>query len=77
MIELKEIIARELIISPSDLHDHFNLFDAGGMDSLDTYQVMMEIEETFKIHIPDSALQTLQTYGQLEKLVIKLIGESK
>lgn len=75
MLELKEIVAKELGITAEALTSDFRLFDTGGMDSLDTFEVMMEIENTFDIHIPDSTLQIVNTYGQLEEIVVKLIKE--
>ena len=77
MQELKDIIAKELGITAETLTSDFKLFDTGGMDSLDTFEVMMEIEDTFDIHIPDSTLQLVNTYGQLEEIVVKLIKEKQ
>lgn len=40
------------------LHD---TFESLGMDSLDTIQAIMDIEEAFKIEIPEDAANQLQT----------------
>jgi acyl carrier protein len=35
-----------------------------GADSLDTVELVMELEEEFDIHIPDDAAEKIQTVGE-------------
>ena len=40
-----------------------------GADSLDTVELVMELEEEFDINIPDDAAEKIQTVGQAIKFI--------
>ncbi len=43
-----------------------------GADSLDTVELVMELEEEFDINIPDDAAEKIQTVGQAIEYIEKL-----
>lgn len=43
-----------------------------GADSLDTVELVMELEEEFDINIPDDAAEKIQTVGQAVEYIEKL-----
>ena len=48
-----------------------NLIDDLGADSLDVVELMMFIEDTFNLAIPDDALHTFRTLGDVVSYVEK------
>lgn len=67
----EEIVGRlnkvfaELIIDIDGVKDDSELTEDLGLDSLDTVELIMTIEEEFGIEIPDEASVKITTYGQL------------
>ncbi len=51
--KLKQIVAEILSVDPRELTEETNFIDDLCADSLDLYQVIQEIEETFEIEIPE------------------------
>lgn len=66
-----EIIARKLKKQVSDLEDNTNLRKDLGADSIDTVEVVFEVEEFYKIAIPDEYAETIHTIGDAVKIVKK------
>ena len=54
-----------------------SLTDDLGMDSLDRVELVMEIEEQFKVEVSDEQGDKLQSWGDVIKLVNKLVAEAK
>ena len=46
-----------------------------GADSLDTVELVMELEEEFDINIPDDAAEKIQTVGQAVKFIEENSGK--
>ena len=51
--KLKQIVAEILSVDPRELTEETNFIDDLCADSLDLYQIIQEIEETFEIEIPE------------------------
>ena len=66
-----EIIAKSKSISP-DMVTLASTFDELNVDSLDKINISFEVEEAFNIEIPDDALGTLKTVGDMVNGVAKL-----
>jgi acyl carrier protein len=66
-----EIIAKTKGI-PQDTISLESTFDALSIDSLDKINISFEVEEAFDIEIPDTALSTLKTVGDMVNGVAKL-----
>jgi len=59
----KEIIARELEVSPDQLTAEAKFIEDLGADSLDTVELVMALEDEFGVDIPDEDADKLKTVG--------------
>jgi acyl carrier protein len=66
-----EIIAKSKGI-PADSVTLGNTFDELNIDSLDKINISFEVEEAFSIEIPDEALGTIKTVGDMVRGVSQL-----
>jgi acyl carrier protein len=66
-----EIIAKSKSIPP-DTIALGSTFDELNIDSLDKINISFEVEEAFAIEIPDDALSTLKTVGDMVEGVTRL-----
>ncbi len=63
--KLKEIIATQLRIDPSEIADDTDVVDDLGADSLDVVEILMVIEEEFGVTIPDDEVALLKNLSVL------------
>ena len=61
--KLKEIIADVLNVEVNDITDDTTFVDDLGADSLDIFQIIMGIEETFDIEIDNDDAEQISTVG--------------
>ena len=66
-----DIIAKSKSISP-DAITLGSTFDELNVDSLDKINISFEVEEAFNVEIPDEALGTIKTVGDMVDGVAKL-----
>ena len=66
-----DIIAKSKSI-PADTISLASTFDELNIDSLDKINISFEVEEAFSIEIPDEALSTLRTVGDMVEGVTRL-----
>jgi acyl carrier protein len=66
-----DIIAKSKSISP-DAITLASTFEELNVDSLDKINISFEVEEAFNIEIPDDALGTIKTVGDMVNGVAKL-----
>jgi acyl carrier protein len=66
-----EIIAKSKGI-PADSITLDSTFDSLNVDSLDKINISFEVEEAFSIEIPDEALGTIKTVGDMVRGVSEL-----
>ena len=59
-----EIVAEQLGVDKEKITPATNFISDLGADSLDTVELVMELEEEFDINIPDDAAEKIQTVGQ-------------
>ena len=59
-----EIVAEQLGVSKDKITPETSFVNDLGADSLDTIELVMELEEEFDINIPDDASEKIQTVGQ-------------
>ncbi len=64
--KIKEILAEQFDIDDiATLNENTNIADDLGADSLDVVEVLMSIEDEFKVEIPDEEIENIRTIGQL------------
>ena len=59
--KIKGIIAKHAKIDVNDLKDELRFKEDLHLDSIDLFQIVMEIEETFSIKIDDNLLLNITT----------------
>ncbi len=59
--KVKQIIVEQLGVDEAEVTDTASFVDDLGADSLDTVELMMAIEEAFKIEIPDEDAEKIAT----------------
>ena len=71
MIEKKviEILSNQLRVESEKINAQTNIATDLGADSLDLVEVLMSLEDEFNISIPDEAIPTIVTVGDLVKFI--------
>ena len=62
--KVKKIIAEQLGIKEEDIKNESSFIEDLGADSLDTVELVMALEDAFKIEIPDDQQEKLRTVQQ-------------
>jgi len=66
-----EIVAEQLGVNKEQITDDTSFVNDLGADSLDTVELVMELEEEFDVNIPDDAAEKIQTVGQAIEFIEK------
>jgi acyl carrier protein len=66
-----DIVASQLGVSKDQITAETSFIKDLGADSLDTVELVMELEEEFEINIPDDAAEKIQTVGQAVEFIEK------
>jgi acyl carrier protein len=61
--KVKDIIVEQLGVSPDQVSGEASFIDDLGADSLDTVELVMALEEAFKIEIPDEDAEKMEKVG--------------
>ena len=72
--QVYEIIAKKMERKVEDLHDETNLKQDLNADSIDTVEIVFEVEELYKISVPDEYAETIHTVGDAIKVVEDLVN---
>ncbi|MBR2738319.1 MAG: acyl carrier protein [Lachnospiraceae bacterium] len=67
--KVRDIIADQLSIDPAQIVPEATFTEDLGADSLDAVEMVMAVEEEFDISVPDEALESIKTVGDLLALV--------
>jgi len=70
-----DIVADQLGVSKDKISEETSFVNDLGADSLDTVELVMELEEEFDINIPDDAAEKIQTVGQAIEHIEKAVEE--
>ncbi|PWT28510.1 MULTISPECIES: acyl carrier protein [Butyrivibrio] len=71
--KLKALIVDVLNVDADEITEDTTFIDDLGADSLDVFQIIMGIEEEFKIQIPQEKVEKISTVGE----AVELIKEAK
>lgn len=69
-----EIVAEQLGVPKERITRDTSFVNDLGADSLDTVELVMELEEEFDINIPEDAAEKIQTVGQAIDHIEKAIS---
>lgn len=67
--KLKQIIAEILSLDPREIREDMTFEEDLCADSLDVYQIIMEIEDEFGIEISAEAAEGVRTVGDAVELI--------
>lgn len=59
-----DIVSEQLGVDKDKISAETSFVNDLGADSLDTVELVMELEEEFDVNIPDDAAEKIQTVGQ-------------
>ncbi|TYO97414.1 acyl carrier protein [Desulfallas thermosapovorans DSM 6562] len=62
--KVKEIIVEQLGVEPEDVKPEASFVDDLGADSLDIVELVMALEETFDLQIPDEDAEKIRKVGE-------------
>jgi acyl carrier protein len=72
-----DIVAEQLGVSKDQITRETSFVNDLGADSLDTVELVMELEEEFDINIPDDAAEKIQTVGQAVDHIKNAVASSE
>jgi acyl carrier protein len=72
---VRQIIADRLKVDPSEVKPESSLIEDLRADSLDIVEMVMRLEETFDIQIPDQEIGGLDTVGKVVEYIEKKLKE--
>ena len=63
--KLKEILAEQLDVDADSITKDSMLIEDLGADSLDAIDIVMSVEDEFKIEVPDEINEKIETVGDM------------
>lgn len=72
--KLKKIIAEVLGVDPDEINENTTFLEDLGADSLDVYQMVMAIEETYDILISREMAEQIKSVGEAVLLIKKTVN---
>ena len=66
---VKEILAKQLRVDVDSFSDDTDIVDDLGADSLDVVEMLMTIEQEYGVVVPDEAIMTFKTVGDVAKYI--------
>ncbi|MCQ2467251.1 MAG: acyl carrier protein [Clostridia bacterium] len=84
-IKMKDLILDDLVkmltdmldISPVDITPDLRIFDDLDIDSLQLYELVVDLEEVYSIRMPDEALDGVKTVDDVVDLVYRLSAQTE
>lgn len=67
--KVKEIIANQLSIDVDKLTENTNMSEDLGADSLDLVEILMSLEDEFKVSIPDEAIPQIKSIKDVVEFI--------
>lgn len=63
--KMKDILVEQLECDAEDITMESLLVDDLGADSLDAIDIVMSVEDTFKVEVPDEIIEKIETVGDI------------
>ena len=67
--KISEVIADKLGVEPSKITPEAKFVEDLGADSLDTVELVMQLEDEFNLEIPDEEAEKLTTVGSVVEYI--------
>ena len=67
--KLRDILAQQLDVEPSDITLETDIANDLGADSLDVVELAMAVEDEFGVEIPDEEIEGLKTVGSVVEFI--------
>lgn len=75
--KIREIVVNKHAIKPEEVTDEASFIDDLGFDSLDTVELVMELEKEFSIEIPDEDANSIRTVGEVIKYIEERVKQKQ
>jgi acyl carrier protein len=72
--KVRAIVAEQLGVELSEVRPDASILDDLGADSLDVVEMVMSLEESFDIEVPDEDIEGLRTVADVERYVTRAIA---
>ena len=72
-----DIVCEQMGATKDKVTDQTSFINDLGADSLDTVELVMELEEEFSINIPDDVAEKIQTVGQAIDHIERAVQENQ
>lgn len=72
--KLQKIIADILNYKPEEIKPETRFIDDLGADSLDLFQIILEIEQTFEVSISDDQIENISTVNDAAEAIKKAVN---
>ena len=72
-----DILARQLQVDKSKIEESTHIMDDLGADSIDIVEILMAIEETFGVTVPDEDIVNMRTPADIRAYVTEKSGEEE
>ena len=69
-LRVRNLVAEQLGVDLAEVRPDAHILDDLGADSLDVVELVMALEESFDIEIPDSAVEGLRTIADVEDCLV-------
>ncbi len=66
---IQSIVTEQLGVELAEVTKDASILDDLGADSLDVVELVMALEETFDIEIPDDVVEEMRTIGDIQRFV--------
>ncbi len=70
--KIRNLIAQELDVAPAKITMDSNLITDLGADSLNVVELVMAFEEEYDVTLPDEALESIETVGDIVHAIEKM-----
>lgn len=74
LAKVREHLAAELEVDPADIAEGTRFREDLDADSLDLYELVMELEDTYGISVPEDEAAKIETVGQAVDFVAERLG---
>ena len=75
--KIRALLAEQLDVDPAKITMDSDIMSDFEADSLDIVDMVMTLEDEFGIEVPDDAIESLRTVGDVVKVVVLDVDEKK